>query len=469
MNSNSAKWQKSMNDKTFRTPGTGSDGGTEASVYEVPQTQMVWARERALTMRLMEVICDAGNIKHAAVKVKNNCGAGGIDGMPVTELDDWLSKYKQELIERLMQGTYRPQPVRGVQIPKANGGVRQLGIPTVVDRLVQQMILQVLDPILDKYFSQSSYGFRAKRSATDAVKQAQKYVVAGFDIVVDIDLEKFFDRVNHDMLMARLARWIGDKRLLKLVRQLLEAGMMVNGVCMQRGEGTPQGGPLSPLLSNLMLDDLDKELEKRGHKFCRYADDCNIYVGSQTAGERVMTSVSEFLERKLKLKVNREKSAVARVEERKFLGYRIEADGKLVVAPESKRKAMARLRQLTRRNRGRALKAVVGELNRFTIGWVTYFRYVSAQRVGFFQEMDKWLRRRIRSYRLKQRKRSWPKAQFLIQLGIHPRDAWGIAKSSRGWWCVSKNPWVQKAMNKAWFDELGLANLEQRYLKLQLS
>ena len=291
--------------------GVGGDGGTRSAAYEEPQASTASDRERALTSDLMERICERANLNRAYKRVKANKGAAGVDGMTVHDLHDWLVEHKEELIATLLNGTYQPQPIRGAQIPKPGGGMRQLGIPTVVDRLVQQAILQVLEPLLGPTFSESSYGFRPGRSAHQALRKGAEYVKAGRGIVVDIDLEKFFDRVNHDILMARLARRIADKRLLRIVRCFLEAGMMQDGVCIERYEGTPQGGPLSPLLANLLLDDLDRELERRGHWFCRYADDCNIYVRSQAAGERVMASVTGFLERRLRLRVNHEKSAVA--------------------------------------------------------------------------------------------------------------------------------------------------------------
>jgi RNA-directed DNA polymerase len=290
------------------------DGGTGPGACAEPQASTAWARQRTLTQTLMEEVASSANLSQAYKRVKANKGAAGVDEMSVVELLPWFRENRERLIASLLRGSYQPNTVRGVEIPKPGGGVRQLGIPTVVDRLVQQAILQVLEPILDPTFSASSFGFRPGKSAHQALTQAQRYVGDGRGIVVDIDLEKFFDRVNHDVLMSRLARRIGDKRMLKIVRRFLEAGMMQGGVCIERHEGTPQGGPLSPLLANLLLDDLDKELERRGHCFCRYADDCNIYVRSEAAGERVMASVVAFLEGKLRLKVNRAKSAVARVE-----------------------------------------------------------------------------------------------------------------------------------------------------------
>jgi RNA-directed DNA polymerase len=291
----------------------------------------------------MEQVVDPDNLNRAYQRVVANKGSPGTDGMTVEQLGDWAREHKQEFITSLLDGSYRPTPVRGVKIPKPGGGERQLGIPTVKDRLVQQAMLQVLSPLLDPTFSNSSYGFRPKRSAHDALRDASEHVAEGYSIVVDIDLEKFFDRVNHDVLMNRLGRHVGDKRMLAIIGRFLRAGLMDHGICMEREEGTPQGGPLSPLLANLMLDDLDKELETRGHRFCRYADDCNIYVQSIKAGERVMKSVTEFLEKKLKLRVNAGKSAVAHVSERKFLGHRLLSGGRLGIAPGSLERARERL------------------------------------------------------------------------------------------------------------------------------
>ncbi|MDP9174566.1 MAG: group II intron reverse transcriptase/maturase [Planctomycetota bacterium] len=370
-------------------------------VFGEPRSSAAKDRQRALRAHLMEQVCETENLNRAYARVKANKGSPGVDGMSVNQLGAWIKLHKHELIASLLDGGYHPQPVRGVQIPKpGGGGMRQLGIPTVIDRLVQQAIGQVLEPILDPFFSASSYGFRPGCSAHDALRKAKQYVAEGRVIVVDIDLEKFFDKVNHDILMARLGRWVGDKRMLRIIGRFLRAGMMQNGVCMSREEGTPQGGPLSPLLANLLLDDLDKELEKRGHKFCRYADDCNIYVQSQAAGKRVLSSVTTFLEQKLKLRVNREKSAVAFVAERKFLGHRLLSGGRLGIAPQSIERAKERLRQITRRNRGVSFEQVIGEINQFVVGWVTFFRHAACKR--HLVAMDQWLRHRLRCLRLKQ-------------------------------------------------------------------
>jgi RNA-directed DNA polymerase len=444
--------------------GTTGEGGTGTGVCEASQAATALDSARALTQQLMEEVCHRDNLNQAYRRVKANRGAGGVDGMTVDELYPWLVDHKQELIAKLLDGSYEPQPVRGVEIPKPGGGMRQLGIPTVVDRLVQQAILLVLEPLLDPTFSASSYGFRPGRGAHDALAQAQKYVAEGRGIVVDVDLEKFFDRVNHDILMARLARRVADKRLLRIVRRFLEAGLMHNGVCIERHEGTPQGGPLSPLLANLLLDDLDKELERRGHCFCRYADDCNIYVQSKAAGERVLTSVTRFLEDVLRLRVNREKSAVAHIEERKFLGHRLLRDGRLGIAPTSLQRAKQRIRAITRRNRGIGLDRMIRELNSFLTGWVTYFR--SAACKSHLTELDGWIRRKLRCVRLKQCKRTKPIMDFLHGLGVPLRNAWLTALSGKGWWRLAGSPSVTHAMHNQWFASLGLVNLVQRYVTL---
>ena len=447
-----------------RRPGAGGEGGTGAAVCEESQTPTASERKRALTGQLMERVVERENLNRAYKRVKANKGAPGVDGMTVGALRGWLAEHKEDLIASLLQGDHPPSPVRGVEIPKPGGGMRQLGIPTVVDRLVQQAMLQVLDPLLDPTFSASSYGFRPGRDAHQALKQASAYVAEGRLIVVDIDLEKFFDRVNHDILMARLARHVADKRLLRIVRRFLQAGMMRNGVCVERGEGTPQGGPLSPLLANLLLDDLDKELARRGHRFCRYADDCNIYVQTAKAGERVMASVSRFLEEKLRLKVNREKSAVAYVGERKFLGHRLLSGGRQTIAPKSLARAKERIREITRRNRGISFGQTIRELNVFLNGWVAYYRHAECR--THLQRMDEWIRRKLRCVRLKQRKRAKPIADFLQRLGVPQWRAWILACSGKGWWRMAGSPQAAEAMTLQWFQELGLVSLTVRYAEL---
>ena len=444
--------------------GVTGEGGTGAGTCGERQAPAAWDRNRTLAQHLMERIASSANLNQAYKRVKANDGAPGVDGMTVAALRPWVAENRERLIASLLDGSYRPKPVRGVEIPKPGGGMRQLGIPTVVDRLVQQAIAQVLEPILDPLFSVSSFGFRPGRGSHDALRQAQKHVASGYGIVVDLDLEKFFDRVNHDILMARLARRVGDKRLLRIVRRFLQAGMMADGVCIERHEGTPQGGPLSPLLANLLLDDLDKELESRGHRFCRYADDCNIYVRSQAAGERVMASVTSFLEKRLRLKVNQEKSAVAPVEERQFLGYRLRADGSLFIASKSITRVKERLRRITRRNRGIAFARMIAEVNAFTTGWVTYFRHI--QSPSTLRDLDGWIRRKLRCARLKQCKRVFAIARFLQSKGVPAWRAWIAAKSGKGWWRLSHSPGVQEAMDTEWFGSIGLVSLAHRYAAL---
>lgn len=443
------------------------EGRTGPGAIAESQASTALEPARALTDRLMEEVCQRENLNQAYFRVKANKGALGIDGRSVDDLLLWLAEHKQELLSSRFDGSYQPRAVRGVMIPKPGGGERQLGIPTVVDRLVQQAMLQVLTRLLDRTFSESSYGFRPGRSAHQALLKAKEYVADGRAIVVDVDLEKFFDRVNHDILMARLARRVSDKRLLCIVRRFLEAGLMQDGVCIERHEGTPQGGPLSPLLANVLLDDLDKELERRGHRFCRYADDCNIYVRSEAAGHRVMASVCGYLEAKLRLRVNREKSAVARVEERKFLGYRLLGDGRLGIASKSLERAKGRIRGITRRNRGISLERMIRELNAFLTGWVSYFRHAAMR--NHLVELDGWVRRKLRCVRLKQCKRVKPIVDFFVRQGVSLRSAWCTALSGKGWWRKSGTPAANQAMPASWWEKLGLVNLADRYESLQAS
>jgi RNA-directed DNA polymerase len=351
----------------------------------------------AVTEQLMEEVCDRENLQSAWKRVRRNQGGPGVDGMTIDDARDFLCERWPGIRSQLLDGTYQPQPVKRVEIPKPDGGVRKLGVPCVVDRLIQQAVLQVLQERWDPTFSEHSYGFRPGRSAHQAVAQAQRYVGEGYSVVVDIDLQKFFDRVNHDCLMARAAARISDKRVLKLIRAFLNAGVMEDGLVLPVDEGTPQGGPLSPLLSNIMLDDLDKELTRRGHRFCRYADDCNIYVRSQRAGERVMASMSRFLTTQLRLKVNEAKSAVARPEERKFLGFSISNDGsERRIAPKALDKFKERIREMTSRTRGLSLSQIIEDLTPYLIGWRGYFGFCQTPRV--LTNLEAWTRRRLRSY-----------------------------------------------------------------------
>jgi len=434
--------------------------------HEEQQISEVVGGNEVLTEKLMEKICERTNLNRAYKQVRKNKGAPGIDGMTVDEMGKWIKKHKETFMELLLTGTYKPQEVKKVEIPKPDGGKRQLGIPTVIDRLVQQAIAQVLDSILDKEFSEFSYGFRTGRNAHQALRQARKYVKEDYDIVVDIDIEKFFDRVNHDILMSKLEKRIKDKRLLRIIRRFLESGMMSQGVVISREEGMPQGGNLSPLLSNLMLDELDKELTKRGHKFCRYADDCNIYVRSQKAGERVMVSVRKFLEKRLRLKINENKSKVAKAYECKFLGYNVLNDGRLVIAKESIKRFKEKVARLTKSTRGRSLEVVIKELNSLMQGWVGYYQLTEYS--GQPKALDGWIRRRLRRYILKQKKRNWTIAKYLIKLGVEAHSAWNTAKSSKGWWRLAKSPALHQALNNAWFDDANLLSLFNRWEMLKV-
>jgi RNA-directed DNA polymerase len=415
---------------------------------------------------LIEAMVSGKSADAACRKVEANKGSAGVDGMRTDELRPYLEKHWKRLRQTLLDGKYRPKPVRRVEIPKPDGGVRELGIPTVIDRFIQQMVSQVLEPLYEPTFSESSYGFRCGRSAKMALSAARDYVAAGNGWVVDMDLEKFFDRVNHDVLMGRIAQRVGDKRLLKLIRLYLQAGVMLNGVVVERYEGTPQGGPLSPLLSNILLDELDKELERRGHKFCRYADDCNIYVKTERAGQRVLESVTKFLETKLRLKVNRTKSAVGKPGARKFLGLRIVRGAKAIVsiAPKSIDRFKKQVRWLTRRNRGVRFEQVLSDLRRFTDGWVGYFRI--ARTPSVYQSLDEWIRRRLRCYIWKQWKKPKNRARQLLKRGIGPWLAWGVAYNGHGPWKVAGSPAMTKALTNARLESLGYSSLHGRFLAL---
>jgi group II intron reverse transcriptase/maturase len=418
---------------------------------------------------LWERVWERQNLLAALERVERNGGAAGMDGMPVEELRPYLKEHWLEIREALNQQTYQPRPVRRVEIPKPDGGVRLLGIPTVLDRLLQQAISQVLTPLYEPLFSNHSYGFRPGRSAHQAIKQAQEYVQAGYEWVVDIDLEKFFDRVNHDMLMARVARVVKDKRVLKLIRAYLNSGVMVNGVVMDTDEGTPQGGPLSPLLSNIMLDDLDKELEKRGHKFVRYADDCNIYVQTRRAGERVMESVKTFLEKKLKLKVNPKKSKVDRATRVKFLGfsfYKRKGEVLIRVANRSLERFREKLRRLTKRTRSGKLEDIIQEINQYTIGWMGYYRQANTPSV--FEGLDSWIRRRMRQMVWKRWKRGTTRYRNLVKMGV---PKWRAQEGAGGKspWHMSKSPVINEALSNARWRNAGLKSLKTRYEELRIS
>lgn len=418
--------------------------------------------------QLMEQICSSVNLNQALRRVKKNKGCAGVDKLDIEATITRLrqSSNGQILRQSLLDGSYQPQPVLGVEIPKPNGGVRQLGIPTVLDRIVQQAITSILSTIYEPKFSPSSYGFRPNRSAHHTLAAASHYIREGRGYVVDIDLAKYFDTVNHDRLMHRLSKDITDKRVLKLIRAYLQAGIMRDGLVEQRQRGTPQGGPLSPLLSNIVLDELDKELERRGHKFCRYADDCQIYVRSEEAANRVKSSITEFLEQKLKLTVNREKSAATRVTERTYLSHRFQRDGTIHISKAAQTQMKKRVRQITKRNRGRELGLVMTELTQYLRGWQHYFKL--AIRKSVMQRLDEWIRRRLRCYRLKQRKRRYSIAIWLRQQGVSECNAWKLAMSDKGWWHLSLTPQLNHAMPMKWFKKLGLYSLRDGYETLKI-
>ncbi len=407
---------------------------------------------------LTQVVARANMVK-AWKRVKANRGSAGADGLTIEATIEYLKTEWPRIREELQTGTYRPQPLRRVQIPKSGGGKRELGIPTVTDRLIQQALLQVLQPLIDPTFSKSSYGFRPGRRAQDAVLQAQRYVQEGYRIVVDVDLEQFFDRVNHDVLMDRLAKRIDDKAVLRLIRRYLEAGIMVHGVITERYEGTPQGGPLSPLLANVLLDEVDRELERRGHRFVRYADDCNAYVRSQKAGERLLKGMRKLYER-LHLKVNESKTAVTRAYGRKFLGFHFWAGPGMEIKRAVAYKAIAtfkeRIRQITRRSSGRSLTEVVEELRRYMLGWKAYFKL--AQTPGIFQQLDEWLRHRLRALQLKHWRRGTTVYRELRKMGASELQAAKVAANARRWWHNSRLE-MNRLMPISHLDSIGVPRL----------
>ena len=413
--------------------------------------------------KLLEKVLERGNLVRALKRVEQNRGAAGVDGMGVEELRDYLKEHWPAIRERLLEGTYEPSPVRRVGIPKPEGGMRQLGIPTVLDRFIQQAIMQVLTPLFEPDFSESSYGFRPGRKAHGAVEAARGYVREGYRWVVDLDLEKFFDRVNHDRLMARVALKVEDKRVLGLIRRYLGSGVTIGGVVVETVEGTPQGGPLSPLLSNIYLDELDKELERRGHKFCRYADDCNIYVRSQRAGERVMASVRGFITGRLKLKVNEAKSAVDRPWKRKFLGFSLTAnkEAKIRIAPKSLERLKGKLRELTRRNRSQELGERIRLINGYVGGWVGYF--AKAETPSILEDLDQWLLRRLRACVWKTWKRVRTRYHKLRGLGLPEGVVGYMANTRKGAWRIAASPPLQQGLNRAYWAKLGLVGLLERY------
>jgi RNA-directed DNA polymerase len=413
----------------------------------------------ASTNRLMEEVCERENLKEALRRVKANKGSAGVDGMTVGGITDYLKQHWPAIREQLLNGTYEPKPVRRVEIPKPDGGVRKLGIPTVQDRLIQQAVMQVLQRRWDRTFSDHSYGFRPGRSAHQAVAQAQKYIAEGHGWCVDLDLEKFFDRVNHDKLMGQIAKRVEDKRLLKLIRAFLNAGVMENGLVSPSVEGTPQGGPLSPLLSNLVLDELDRELERRGHRFVRYADDSNIYVRSERAGQRVMESITRFITQKLKLKVNEAKSAVARPQQRKFLGFSftVGPEVKRVIAPKALDRFKQRIREITLRAKGVSVETTMEELAPYMRGWRGYFGFCETPEV--LLSLTRWVRLRLRAALWRQWKTQRRRRAALLALGVSPRLARNTAGSGHGPWYLARSQALARGLSNAYFRSVGLPSL----------
>src|SRR5215475_2256958 len=415
----------------------------------------------ARTNRLMEAVCERENLKAALRQVRANKGSPGVDGMTVVGIKDYLKQHWPAIRGQLLNGTYEPKPVRRVEIPKPDGGVRKLGIPTVLDRFLQQAVMQALQRQWDSTFSDYSYGFRPGRSAHQAVAQAQQYIAAGYGWVIDLDLEKFFDRVNHDKLMGQIAKRVEDKRLLKLIRAFLNAGVMENGLVSPSVEGTPQGGPLSPLLSNLVLDELDRELEQRGHRFVRYADDCNIYVRSGRAGQRVMESITRFITQKLKLKVNEAKSAVARPQERKFLGFSFTAgpDIKRIIAPKSLDRFKQRIREITRTAKGVSIETTMEELATYMRGWGGYYGFCETPEVLI--ALTRWVRLRLRAALWRQWKTPRRRRAALIANGVSEWAARKTAGSGRGPWYLARSRALSTGLSNAYFKSLGLPSLFQ--------
>src|SRR5664279_3472031 len=443
----------------FSSASTGE--ARQAGREDIESLSAVHEPERpANTSRIMEEVCERANLKAALKRVRANKGSPGVDGMTVHALPEYLKEHWPALREQLLRGTYKPQPVRRKEIDKPDGGgVRKLGIPTVLDRFIQQAVMQDLQRQWNPTFSQYSYGFRPRRSAHHAVAQAQQYIAQGHGWVIDLDLEKFFDRVNHDKLMSEIAKRVEDKRLLKLIRAFLNAGVMENGLVSPSVEGTPQGGPLSPLLSNLVLDEFDRELERRGHRFVRYADDSNIYVRSERAGQRVMESITQFITQELKLKVNEAKSAVARPQDRKFLGFSFTAgpEVKRVIAPKALDRFKQRIREIARRAKGVSMKTTIEELAPYMRGWRSYFGFCETHEV--LVSLTGWVRRRLRCALWRQWKTPRRRRAALLELGVRPQLAANMAGSGRGPWYLALTKALNVGLSKAYFKSLGLPSL----------
>jgi RNA-directed DNA polymerase len=456
-----AKRQKNQIELAFDLEGVGEADKDKSEGIETNMAKRI-EESSAIGERLMEEVCEAGNCQQALRQVKANRGSAGADGMTVSQLPEYLKKYWPVIRTQLLSGNYIPQPVKRVEIPKPDGGKRKLGIPTVVDRFVQQAVMQVLQRRWDSTFSESSYGFRPGKSAHQAIAKAQQYMGEGYRWVVDIDLEKFFDRVNHDKLMAAVAKRVQDKRVLKLIRAFLNAGVMENGLVSPVDEGTPQGGPLSPLLSNIVLDELDRELEKRKHRFARYADDCNIYVRSKRAGERVMQWISHYITKKLKLQINSAKSAVARPWERKFLGLSFTSNRqpKRRIAPKAIERFKAKVMEITCRTRGVSMERMITELSMYLKGWRGYFGFCETPSV--LTNLEEWVRRRMRSAYWKQWKKSKRRFAELTQRGVGRDLAAQTVGSCHGPWRLSNSPALSIALSIKHFDSLGLPRLAIR-------
>jgi len=446
-------------------PSDNCEGVPQAKAGEEGQINKERQQGRALTEELMTVICSSHNLKQAYKRVKRNKGVAGIDQMPTGKFAGWFITEGESLIKDLLEGNYQPQGVKQVEIPKPKGGMRKLGIPTVRDRIIQQAIAQVLSPIYEREFSENSYGYRPGRNAQQALRQASKHVTEGREVVIDMDMKSFFDEVNHDRLMYELSTKIGDKNLLGLIRKYLQRGILSGGLISQRTKGTPQGSPLSPLLSNIVLDELDKELEKRGHCFIRYADDFSIYVRSQRAGERVKNSISRFITDKLKLKVNEEKSTVCEVDKAILLGHTILKSGLLIIAKENVERFKNSVRKITKRNRGVSFEQIISELNPKLRGWFEYYKHTMNK--WLFRDLDAWIRRKLRCFRIKQTKRTIGFVRFLKKSGVSSYQSWIIALSGVGWWRKSAAPQIHQAMDNFWFREQNLFNLSLNYEKLK--
>ena len=457
-----SKSEKDTEIRDEKTESYSKNSGRNLQRYERCEYQTPTATEgpiRNNNIGLIEVMLGRDNMMQAYDRVVKNKGTAGIDKMTTEDLRDYLIRHWHQIKDELLSGRYIPSPVKEVEIPKLGGGMRKLGIPTVMDRLIQQALHQVLSPIFDVEFSNSSYGFRPNKSAHQAVQKARGYVAEGRRWVVDIDLEKFFDRVNHDILMSRVARKVKDKHILFLIRKYLQAGIMKNGIETIREEGTPQGGPLSPLLSNILLDELDKELERRGHKFCRYADDCNIYVKSEAAGERVMGSVKEFLEKRLKLKINEEKSAIARPWARKFLGYSMTVDQetKLKISPKAVERLKDKMKKKFREGTGRNITHFIAELKPILKGWINYFKLAEVK--GIFEELDGWIRRKLRCLIWKQKKSGKAREKMLRKRGLLEERIQETVRNGKGSWWNAGASHMNHAFPKSYFREEGLISL----------